>query len=89
MNEKLSITLPTEMVDAINLQVEAGRYVSASEVLREAMEAFMRNESELAERLSAMRAGVASSMADTRPLLTGAEVAARLDARAARFRSER
>lgn len=88
MNEKLSITLPAEMVDAINLQVEAGHYSSASEVLREAMEAFIRNETELAERLATMRAAVASSMADTRPLLTGAEVKARLDARAARLLGE-
>lgn len=88
MNEKLSITLPAEMIAEINLQVESGQYSSASEVLREAMEAFTRNENELAERLAFMRTAVASSMADTRPLLTGAEVKARLDARAARLLGE-
>ncbi len=34
MAEKLSITLPAEMVKAINDQVQDGRFASVSEVLR-------------------------------------------------------
>lgn len=88
MNEKLSITLPAEVIAEINLQVETGRYASTSEFLREATEAFLRDESDLENRLAVMRAGVASSMADPRPMLTGDQVKARLDARAARLRGE-
>ena len=42
--EKLSITLPTEMVNVIKAEVEAGTFASTSEVLREAMRVWMRRE---------------------------------------------
>lgn len=85
MNEKLSITLPTEMVAVIKQQVEAGRYASNSEMLRAAMRTWMREEDEHAERIAEIRDGIARSLADTRPLLTSAEVDARLDALAERY----
>ncbi len=85
MNEKLSITLPTEMVAVIKQQVETGRYASTSEMLRAAMRTWMREEDEHAERIAQIRAGIARSIADPRPLLTPAEVEARLDALAARY----
>ena len=44
--EKLSITLPSEMVMAIKTRVEAGSYASTSEVLREAMRLWLRQEEE-------------------------------------------
>ena len=37
MNEKLSITLPSEMVMAIKSRVESGDYASTSEVFRAAV----------------------------------------------------
>ena len=85
MNEKLSITLPAEMVAEINLQVEAGRYASPSDVLQHAMQAWMRTENEHKERLEEIRASIARSIADPRPPLTEAEVDARLDALMARY----
>ena len=85
MNEKLSITLPAEMVAVIKQQVEAGRYASTSEMLGAAMRTWMREEDEHAERIAGIRAGIARSIADPRPLLTPAEVEARLDALAARY----
>ncbi len=89
MNEKLSISLPAEMVAVIKQQVEAGNYASTSEVLRAAMRTWMREESEHAERIAAIRAGVAESLADPRPMLTAAEVSERLDARARRAAERR
>ncbi|WP_349644471.1 ribbon-helix-helix domain-containing protein [Rhizobium calliandrae] len=37
MNEKLSVTLPSEMVAAIKSRVDAGAYASTRKVLRAAM----------------------------------------------------
>ncbi|WIY51677.1 type II toxin-antitoxin system ParD family antitoxin [Devosia sp. YIM 151766] len=67
MSEKLSITLPAEMVAAIKESVDSGRYSSTSEVLREAMRAWMRDEEEHAERLAALRARIKRSLDDPKP----------------------
>lgn len=69
MAEKLSITLPAEMVKAINDQVQDGRFASVSEVLREAMRTWMRQEEEHAERMAAVRARIARSLDDPRSTL--------------------
>lgn len=82
MNEKLTVTLPAETIDAINHQVEAGHYASASDVLRAAMGALAREEDEHANRIAEIRAEIAASIADPRPSLTADEVKERLDARA-------
>ncbi|KAA0699896.1 type II toxin-antitoxin system ParD family antitoxin [Neorhizobium sp. P12A] len=78
MNEKLSITLPTEMVNLIKTRVEAGDYASTSEVLREAMRVWMRQEEEHRERIASIRARVKASLDDPRPNLAGEEVKAKL-----------
>jgi antitoxin ParD1/3/4 len=78
MNEKLSITLPTEMVNLIKTRVEAGDYASTSEVLRAAMRVWMRQEEEHQERIASIRARVKTSLDDPRPNLTGEEVKAKL-----------
>lgn len=67
MSEKLSITLPAEMVAAIKKQVDSGRYASTSEVLRDAMRAWMLDEEEHAERLASIRARITRSLDDPRP----------------------
>lgn len=67
MAEKLSITLPEEMVGIINGQVQQGRFASVSEVLREAMRTWIRQEDEHAERIAAVRARIDRSIADARP----------------------
>jgi antitoxin ParD1/3/4 len=72
--EKLSITLPTEMVNVIKAEVEAGTFASTSEVLREAMRVWMRREEEHKERIAAIRARVQASLDDPRPSLTGEEI---------------
>lgn len=79
--EKLSITLPPDMVSAIKARVDAGAYASTSEVLREAMRLWLRHEQEYEERMFSIQARVRQSLDDTRPNLTGSEMRERLDAR--------
>lgn len=67
MSEKLSITLPEEMVATIKEQVNSGRYASTSEVLREAMRLWLRDEDEYNERIASIRARLSQSLADPRP----------------------
>lgn len=77
--EKLSITLPTEMVNVIKAEVEAGTFASTSEVLRAAMRAWMRGEEEHKERMAAIRARVQASINDPGPDVTGEEIDAWLE----------
>ena len=79
MVEKLSITLPAEMAEAIRLRVANGEYASTSEVLREATRDWLRREEERADRLEAIRARIRSSLADPRPSLSSADVRDRFD----------
>lgn len=58
--EKLSITLPAEMVRLIRQKVGSGAYASNSEVIREAMRGWMERES----RLQALDAAIAKGVAD-------------------------
>ncbi len=58
--EKLSITLPAEMVRLIREKVDRGVYASNSEVIREAMRGWMEREN----RLAALDAAIARGMAD-------------------------
>jgi antitoxin ParD1/3/4 len=79
MAEKLSITLPAEMVSAINGQVKEGRFASVSEVLREAVRTWMRQEEEHAERIASIRSRIDRSLADPRPRVSLDEAFERLE----------
>ncbi len=79
MVEKLSITLPTDMVHIIKDKVVAGHYASTSEVLREAMRAWLRQEEEHEIRMAAIQARIERSLNDPRPDLTSDEVQERLE----------
>lgn len=79
MTAKLSITLPAEMVEAIQSRVRSGDYASTSEVLRTAMRSWLREEEEHEARIAAIRARVNASVRDPRPSLTLEEVDARLE----------
>lgn len=57
--EKLSITLPAEMVKAIREKVEAGFYSSNSAVICDAMRGWMSHERKLAELDKALMLGLA------------------------------
>lgn len=65
MNEKLSITLPAELVEIINDRVDAGLYASSSDVLEAAMKLFLADEQEAA--MASIRARVKASLDDPRP----------------------
>jgi antitoxin ParD1/3/4 len=70
MNEKLSISLPSEMVAAIKARVDAGNYASTSEVLRAAVRVWLREEEEYQQRIAAIRQRVQTSLDDPRPDLS-------------------
>jgi antitoxin ParD1/3/4 len=57
--EKFSITLPGEMARVIHQRVSSGDYGSASEVIREAMRAWLQRERRLAVLDAAMARGIA------------------------------
>ena len=61
--EKLSITLPVDMVQLIRDKVSVGGYSSNSEVIREAMRSWMSKEQRLAVLDVAIEKGVASAEA--------------------------
>ena len=61
--EKLSITLPVDMVRLIRDKVSVGGYSSNSEVIREAMRGWMSKEQRLATLDAALEKGIASAEA--------------------------
>jgi antitoxin ParD1/3/4 len=79
MNKKL-ISLPAEMVDAINARVEAGTYDSVSDVVQAAIQALVEQDKDYTARIASIRARVRASMDDPRPALTAEEVDANIDA---------
>jgi len=53
--EKISITLPAEMLASIRTKVQSGSYGSTSEVIREAMRLWQKHEEEHTARITAIR----------------------------------
>ncbi len=68
--EKISITLPPSMVRLIRDKVDSGAYASTSEVVREAMRLWQRQEEEHVERIAAIRARIRRSLRDPHPDLS-------------------
>lgn len=64
MNEILKISLPSEMVDAIESRVKAGGYASTSDVLQEAVELLLQRENDDELRLASIRSRIAESLGD-------------------------
>jgi antitoxin ParD1/3/4 len=81
--ERLSITLPAEMVEQIRAKVSDGGYASISEVIREAMRGWQAQEALRAERLAGIRAKIAEADADPRPSLSEEEIDAHFKKRRA------
>lgn len=73
MAEKLSITLPQDLVGIIKDRVASGAYASTSEVLRTALRAWLNEEEERELRLAAVRARIENSLADKRPTVTSSD----------------
>ena len=64
MNEILKISLPSEMVDAIENRVKTGAYASPSDVLQEAVELLLQRESDDELQLTTIRSRVAGALGD-------------------------
>jgi len=77
--QKLNITLPDDMADAIKDRVESGRYNSTDDAMRAAIGALLREEASHDEHLDSVRDRIRKSMNDPRPNLTGSEVRKHLD----------
>lgn len=66
--EKISITLPPDMLLDIKKKVKAGSYASTSEVIREAMRLWQKREEEHQARLSVIRERLEHSAHSGKPI---------------------
>ena len=76
MNQKISITLPSEMVSALEERVEAGLYASTSDVIRAALNALDREEHDLD---GALDAKIREALAYKRAGIPAGDVFSRLE----------
>jgi antitoxin ParD1/3/4 len=80
MAEKISTSIPPEIMQVIRSCVEAGEYASTSEVIRDAMRVWQREREERAEHLESIKARIKRSVDDPRPRQPLSEVNKRLNA---------
>ena len=66
--EKISITLPPDMLADIKEKVEAGDYASTSEVVREAMRLWQKHEEEHKARIDLIRERLERSVHSGKPI---------------------
>lgn len=66
--EKISITLPSDMLNLIKEKVKSGAYASTSEVVREAMRSWQKQEEEHHARLAVIRARLEHSAQSGKPV---------------------
>ena len=76
--QKISMTLTPEMNRIIKQRVEAGDFASSSELIREALRVWQKQEDEHQERLASIRARIQRSIDDPRPSIPAEEVFDRL-----------
>jgi antitoxin ParD1/3/4 len=62
----MNVSLPREFVEFVNREVESGEYVSASEVVRDALRLLRREKAAEEEKLAILRREVAVGLADVR-----------------------
>ncbi len=77
---KLDVTLPDEMIEAIEGRVEAGEFSSADELMRTAVDALLRDDFDADAQLTDIRQRIRQSIDDPRPSVSSAEVRKHLDA---------
>lgn len=75
--ERLTITVPAEMAASVKSAVEAGAYASASEVIRDALRAWMREQDTARRELEELRAAIRAGL-ESGPGLPAEEVFAEL-----------
>ena len=79
--KQLSITLPTEMADAVKAKVQAGEYASESEVVRDGLRALMARDRAVESWLRQQVGPAHDALkADPTRAVTPDQVQARLDA---------
>lgn len=78
--EKLSITLPADMAQAIRAAVSTGSYSSNSEVIRDAMRLWQERRDEREQRLEVIRAKINEAADDSRSV-TDEELGQRIQER--------
>jgi antitoxin ParD1/3/4 len=78
--EKISITLTPEMNRLIKKRVDAGEFASSSELIREALRLWQRQDEEHRQRLAEIRARIKAAMDDPRPGIPAKDVFDRLRA---------
>ena len=78
---KLSITLPDEMHSVIKANVDSGAFSSTSEVMRDAIRVWMRQQSEDQAVLAEVRERLQSSLNDSRPDISNHQVRKNMEAR--------
>lgn len=83
---KLHITLPEEMIYAIENRVETGLYGSTDEVMLAAIDALLREESEYPDRLDGIRQEIRNSIDDPGPNLSSSEMREHVEQLYARHR---
>ncbi|MDR2839476.1 MAG: ribbon-helix-helix domain-containing protein [Azonexus sp.] len=62
--ERLTITMPAEMSDAIKQAVDGGDYASASEVIREALREWKTRRHLMLNEIAALKADIDQGLAD-------------------------
>ncbi|MCR9122483.1 MAG: type II toxin-antitoxin system ParD family antitoxin [Phyllobacteriaceae bacterium] len=82
--EKLSVTITAPMAERIRAEVEAGHYGSTSEVIREALRLWEKQQQEL----DLLRARVKASIEDPRPRVPIKEAFERIRKRAEEYKAE-
>lgn len=70
--EKISITLPPDMLSVIREKVKTGVYASTSEVIREAMRLWQRHEEEHSARIACIQSRLEQSAKSGEPVLLDA-----------------
>jgi len=75
--EKISVTITPAMAERIRAEVDAGRYGSASEVIRDALRLWDKHQQEL----DLLRARVKASIEDPRPRVSIRDVRRRIKER--------
>lgn len=76
--EKISITLTPAMNRMIQKRVKSGQFASSSELIREALRVWQKQEDEHQERLASIRARIQRSIDDPRPSIPAEKVFDRL-----------
>jgi antitoxin ParD1/3/4 len=77
--ERMTVTMPAAMADALRQTVDAGEYASTSEIVREAVRDWTRKRDDERRDLETLRALIKEGLAE--PAQPGGEVFARLRAR--------